>query len=97
MNAVWITLLLAAVLYALRLSGFLLPQAALPPGAESALRFVPVATLTALVISSLEARPDESLTRLLALATAAVAARRSGAAWLCVGCGMGVYWLARLL
>ncbi len=97
MNAVAITLVLAAALYGLRLSGFLLPEAALPRGTEAALRFVPVATLTALIVSGLTARPDESAPRLLALVVAAAVARRSGAAWLCLGCGMGVYWLARLL
>jgi branched-subunit amino acid transport protein len=97
MNTVWITLSVAAALYALRLSGFLLPEAALPRGTESALRFVPVATLTALIVSGLSAQPDERVPRLLALAVAAAVARRSGAAWLCLGCGMGVYWLARLL
>ncbi len=97
MNVVAITLMVAAALYALRLSGFLLPQAVLPRGTEAALRFVPVATLTALIVSGLSARPDESVPRLLALAVAAAIARRSGAAWLCLGCGMGVYWLARLL
>lgn len=88
---------MAAALYALRLSGFVLPEAALPRGAESALRFVPVATLTALIVSGLAARPDEGVSRLLALAVTAAIARRSGAAWLCLGCGMAVYWLARLL
>ena len=97
MNMFGLILVPAAALYALRLSGFVLPEAALPRGTESALRFVPVATLTALIVSGLTARPDESLPRLLALGVAAVVAGRSGAAWLCLGCGMGIYWLARLL
>ncbi|HZQ37670.1 MAG TPA: AzlD domain-containing protein [Dehalococcoidia bacterium] len=97
MSTVWITLIVAVALYALRLSGFVLPEAALPRGTESALRFVPVATLTALIVSGLAARPEESTPRLLALGVAAAIAWRSGVAWLCLGCGMGVYWLARLL
>ena len=97
MDALWITLILAGALYALRLSGFVLPEAALPRGTESALRFVPVATLTALIVSGVAARPEEGVPRLLALAVSAAVAWRRGAVWLCLGFGMGVYWLARLL
>ena len=97
MNTVWLILVLAVALYTLRLSGFVLPEALLPGGSEAALRFVPVATLAALIVSGLTARPDEGVSRLLALAVAAAVARLRGAVWLSLGCGMGVYWLARLL
>jgi len=92
-----IILAMAAAVYALRLSGFLLADASLPRGSEQALQFVPVATLTALIVASLAGRPDESAPRLLAVAVAAIAARRSGMAWLCILCGMAAYWLLRRL
>jgi branched-subunit amino acid transport protein len=90
-------LAMAVGVYALRLSGLLLAGAKLPSTWERALGFVPIATLTALVVSSLTSRPDEGLPRLVAAAAAGLAARGSGRAWICIGIGMAIYWLLRLV
>ncbi|HYU18059.1 MAG TPA: AzlD domain-containing protein [Chloroflexota bacterium] len=87
---------MAAAVYALRLAGLLLASAAVPPAWERALGFVPVATLTALVVSSLAGRPDEAPARVVAATGAGLAAWRTGRAWVCILVGMAVYWLLRL-
>ncbi|HLZ71974.1 MAG TPA: AzlD domain-containing protein [Dehalococcoidia bacterium] len=97
MSAIWIILTMAVAVYALRLSGFLLASGSLARGGENVLQFVPVATLSALIVSGLAARPAEGTPRLLALLAGALAARRSGAALLCILGGMAAYWLLRLL
>ena len=53
MSTVWLILGMGAGVYALRLAGLALPDVAVPPAWEQALRFIPVALLTALVMSSL--------------------------------------------
>jgi branched-subunit amino acid transport protein len=88
---------LAAGIFGLRLTGLALAGRTLPPTLERALGFVPVATLTALVVSSLAGRPDEAPTRVAAAAVAGMAARRFGRAWLCILVGLAVYWALRLL
>lgn len=95
MSAVGLILAMAAGVYALRLTGLLLANASVPPAWERALGFVPVATLTALVVSSLVGRPDEGPVRLAAAAVGALAARRTGRTWVCIAVGMAVYWLLR--
>ena len=87
---------MAVGVYALRLGGLLLAGRSVPPTWERALGFVPVATLTALVVSSLAGRPDEGPVRLVAAVGAGLAARRTGRAWVCILVGMAVYWLLRL-
>jgi branched-subunit amino acid transport protein len=87
---------MATVVYTLRLSGFLLAGTAVPPAWERTLGFVPVATLTALVVASLAARPDEGALRLMAAVGAACAARYTGRAWVCIVVGIVVYGLLRL-
>ena len=84
---------LAAGIFGLRLAGLALAGATLPPTVERALGFVPVATLTALVVSSLAGRLDEGPSRLVAAAVAALAARRTGRAWVCIL--VGVAWRPR--
>ena len=97
MSDLGVILVMAAGMYTMRLSGFLLAGAAMPPAWERALGFVPVATLTALVVSTLVGRPDEAPIRLVAAAAAGLAAWRIGPAWACIGAGMLVYWLLRLV
>lgn len=86
---------MAAAVYALRLAGLLLTDVAVPPTWERALGFVPVATLTALVVASLSGRPDEAPIRLVAVVGGGLAARRTGRAWVCILGGMALYWLVR--
>jgi branched-subunit amino acid transport protein len=74
-----------------------LAGAAVRPAWERALGFVPVATLTALVVASLAGRPDEGSVRLVAAAVAGLACRQTGRAWVCIVVGMAVYWLLRLV
>ena len=57
---------MALAVYALRFTGLLLAGVAVSPPWERLLRFVPVATLTALVVTSLIGHPDEMPWRLLA-------------------------------
>ena len=96
MSVLGLILAMAGGVYALRLAGLLLAGATVPPAWERALGFVPVATLTALVVSSLAGRPDEGPARLVAAAAGGLAARRSGRAWVCIVVGMALYWLLRL-
>ena len=97
MSALMLILGMAVGVYALRLAGLLLAGAAVPPAWERALGFVPVATLTALVVSSLAGRPDEGPARLVAAVCAGLAARRTGRAWVCILVGMALYGLLRLI
>lgn len=83
--------------YALRLAGLALPKAAIPPDWERALRFVPVALLTSLVILSLSSQSDGSPVRALAAAGAALVAYRTGKMWACILSGMTLYWLLSLV
>jgi branched-subunit amino acid transport protein len=96
MSALGPILGMAAGVYLLRLAGFLLAGAAVPPAWERALGFVPVATLTALVVASLAGRPDEGPARLVAAAGAGIAAWRIGRAWVCIAVGLALYWTLRL-
>jgi branched-subunit amino acid transport protein len=96
LSALELILSLAAGIFGLRLAGLALAGATLPPTLERALGFVPVATLTALVVSSLVGRLDEGPSRLVAAVAAGLAARRTGRAWVCILVGVAVYWLLRL-
>ncbi len=96
MNTIGTISLLGAGVYALRFAGLALRDVAVPPAWEGALGFVPVALLTALIVSSIAGRPDDGGPRLIAAAGAALIARRSGRLWACILGGMAVYWLLRL-
>lgn len=96
MSTLELILAMAACVYALRVSGLLLAGATIPVAWERALTFVPVATLTTLVVSSLAGHPGDGLPRLVALAGAGLAARRTGRAWVCIAGGLAVYWAVRL-
>jgi branched-subunit amino acid transport protein len=97
MIVLWAILGMAAALYLLRLSGFLLADVAVPEGWTHALTFVPVATLTALIVSSIAARPDQGAIRFLAAIGAAVVVWRTRRMWLCIVAGMCFYWILRLI
>ena len=97
MSALVPILAMAGSVYSLRIAGLLLAGRTVPPSWERALGFVPVATLTALVVSSLIGRTDEAPVRLVAALAAGLVGRRSGRAWLCILVGMALYWLLRLV
>ena len=96
MSMLLLILTMAVGVYGLRLAGLLLAGATVRPAWERALGFVPVATLTALVVSSLGGRPEEGSVRLVAATVAGLAARQTGRAWVCILVGMALYWLLRL-
>lgn len=97
MTAVWIILAMAGALYLLRVSGFVLADAVVPEVLSRSLNFVPIATLTALIVSSFAATPDVALVRLLAAFGASAIVWRTQRMWLCIVAGMGFYWLLRLV
>jgi branched-subunit amino acid transport protein len=88
---------MAVGIYMLRIGGFALAGAPIPASWERALTFVPIATLTALVTSSLISYPDETPIRLLAALGAGLAARRFGKTWVCIVSGMVFYWMLRMV
>jgi branched-subunit amino acid transport protein len=97
MNGIGAVLVMATVVYAVRLGGLLHAGRSLPAAWVRVLHLVPVATLTALVTISLAGRPEEAGLRLPAAVVAAVVAYRTGRAWLCIVAGMTSYWLLRLV
>lgn len=97
MTTVWLILAMAAAVFALRLTGFLLADVAIPPAWERALGFLPVAVLTALVVSSLDGGGENGAARLIAAAGAGVIAYLSRRMWACILGGLAVYWLLRLV
>jgi branched-subunit amino acid transport protein len=80
------------VLFAVRVAGFRLAGAALPPRWERGLAFVPIATLTALTVTSLLGPADARAIRLVAAATTALVAWRSRRAWAAILAGLACYW-----
>ena len=97
MNALWTILAMAAGLYALRISGFLLADLPVPERWTRFFGFVPIATLTALIVSSIAGRTDQSVIRIVAALGAALVVWRTRRMWLCIVTGMGFYWILRLI
>ena len=93
---VWLILGMGAGVYGLRLVGLALRDVALPPLWDRALRFVPVALLTGLVVIGLTGQVSAEPIRLVAVAVAALVAHRTGKMWACILAGMVVYWAARV-
>lgn len=93
MSATVSILAMGAGVYALRLVGLALPNVAVPPTWERALRFVPVALLAALIAANLSARTDEGLAPFVAVAAGALIAQRTRQMWACIVGGMACYWL----
>ena len=92
-GALWVILGMGAGVYALRLVGLVLRDVALPPVWDRALRFVPIALLTGLVVVSLTGQVGAEPIRLIAVMAAGVAAYRTGKMWACILVGMVAYWL----
>ena len=86
---------MALAVYALRLGGLALAEAAMPPRWERALGFVPVATLTALVVGGLGAGAGGGLAQVAAMAGAGFVAWRSKRGWLAIPIGLAIFWLLR--
>lgn len=97
MSILWSILAMGVGVYALRLAGLAMPNVAITPDWERALRFVPVALLTSLVVMSLSSQSDGSPVRALAAAGAALIAYRTGKMWACILSGMTLYWLLSLI
>ena len=96
MNVILPILGMGLGMYALRLGGMVLRDVTVPPAWERALRFVPVALLTALVLVSILGRSgDERTFRLIGAAGGALVAWRMGKMWACILAGMAVYWALR--
>jgi branched-subunit amino acid transport protein len=92
-DATWLILGMGAGVYGLRLAGLVLRDVALPPAWERALRFVPVALLTGLVVVSLTGQIYAEPSRLVAVVGAVIVAYRTRKMWACILAGMVVYWL----
>lgn len=95
MTATLSILAMGVGVYALRLVGLALPNVALPPTCERALRFMPVALLAALITANLSARADGGLAPFVAVSAGAVIAQRTRRMWTCIVGGMACYWLVR--
>lgn len=95
MTALWPILAMGAGVYLLRLIGLTVPRSAMPPAFERALRFVPVALLSALVVSSLAGRTVDGAAGWIAAAGAALVVWRTRRLWACIVSGMALYWLTR--
>jgi branched-subunit amino acid transport protein len=90
---------MVAVTYSVRLSVIvLLGEATMPPAIHRALRYVPPAALTAIIVPAV-LLPEESLDlspgneRLLAALVAAVVAWYSKSALIAIGVGMAMLWI----
>jgi branched-subunit amino acid transport protein len=92
-SMLWLILGMGAGVYALRFVGLALRDVALPEVWERALRFVPVALLTGLVVVGLTGQVSAEPFRLVAVGVAALVAYRTGKMWACILSGMAVYWL----
>ncbi len=97
MSALGVVLAMGVGVFALRIVGLLLPDLTLPPAWDRALRFVPIAVLTALTLSTLGARGDDGTARVLAAIGAGLIAWRTRQMWACIAGGMAMYWLLRLV
>jgi branched-subunit amino acid transport protein len=90
----WTVLALSLGTFGLRLSGLALRDVRIPESWERAWRFVPLALLSALVMTSIHDRPaGEVGVRGVALIVAAAVTYRTRRMWVCIVSGMLVYLL----
>jgi branched-subunit amino acid transport protein len=97
MSAEWQIAAMAVGVFGMRFAGLALRDVAIPEEWERGLRFVPVAILTALVLSILAGRGEGRWEGIVAAAGAAALARWSSRMWACIAGGMALYWLLRLV
>lgn len=82
--------LMAVVVFALRLGGFLLAGARIPPALERPLRFTPVAALAAVTATLVANTRPIDLTGVAALTTGAIVAWRTRQLWACIVAGVAM-------
>ena len=97
MTTLAIVLLMAVSVFAVRLSGFIAAKATIPPGWERTLGYVPIATLTALVVASVSGRNDEMSLGIVAVGLAAGISYLTRNTRGCIVGGMLVYWLLQFV
>jgi branched-subunit amino acid transport protein len=97
MSQLWLILAMGAGVYALRLSGLLLPNVAIPVEWEQALRFLPVALLGSLVTVGLAGGGQVDPAELAGAAVGALVAWKTRRMWACIVSGLATYWLLALL
>lgn len=97
MSTLWLILAMGAGVYFLRVVGLTLQELTLPASMDRALRCVPVALLTGLVVVGLIGQVAAEPSRLLAVAAAALVAYRTGKMWACILGGMVAYWVTAWL
>lgn len=98
MTHIWTVLALGVGTFVLRASGLLIQDVRIPSSWERAWRFVPLALLAALIVTSLNGRPaDEIGLRGVSIIIAALAAFYSRRMWVCIASGMLVYLALRAL
>lgn len=95
MNDIWTVIAMGTGVYALRLTGFALPVAALRDRWKSALQALPVALLAALVASSQAGFASGDPARMLALFAGGYIAWRFRRIWLVIIVAMTVFWTTR--
>lgn len=83
--------------YALRLSGLLMPNVAIPSEWEQAFRFLPVALLSSLVTVSLVGGGRFDPSALGGALVGALFAWRTRRMWACIVSGLAAYWLLALV
>lgn len=97
MSALTLIILISASVYALRVSGLLLQDVPVPAFFERALRYVPIALISALAVSSLAGQVSGDPTRLIAAAGGMLMVVYARRMWLGILGGFALYWLVRLL
>jgi branched-subunit amino acid transport protein len=92
MTHIWTVLALGLGTFLLRASGLLMQDVRIPPPWERAWRFVPLALLAALIVTSLNGRPAEEVgMRSASIAAAALVTFYSRRMWACIASGMLVF------
>lgn len=88
---------MAIGVYALRMTGLVLREVTIPVSLDRGLRFVPVAMLTALVVTSVTRRGEGRTEGIVAAMVAALVARWTGKMWMCIVTGIVVYGMLHRL
>lgn len=86
---------MACTVFLLRISGFLLAGTVVPAWLDRALRFAPIATLSAVTVAVVTRGSTTEPVELVALAAGALAAWATRRLWVCIAVGIGVAVLLR--
>ena len=87
--------LMAATMFALRIGGLMADRIDVHPDLERALRFAPVAVLSALTATLLSSQGANDPLRLLAAIGAVVLVFWTRRMWICIAGGFAIYWVLR--